>query len=735
MNRKYINSYCQNSDIILEYRDNGIKMQEIIPDFDWYMFVSKEDFKKMEPVIDKLIQAKMISRYEDIGNYIKIYTENLNSQYQMDGRQALIKWMRENKVEPLEGDLYSDKRYILDNDIEIDDNYKILYIDIETDDSSPMIIIGHDQILSFAAVDNFGQVYYYSGQDEKKLLKQITNIISKYDVIATWNGDGFDIPYIKERMNFHQMRFFPWRSVAHVDMMKRFKHIFRFDNQVQKFSLEYISNHFLGKGKVKTGKRTIELFRNYPSDLKKYNIQDVMLLKELDEKIGCLNMMILQCKWCKTFLSKFFISELLDNYILRIAHENGVYCPTRNFSIEELKYAGGYVLEPIRGVHNNVFVFDYKSLYPTLIMTSNIGFDSLDQSGEIVNPGTKKRFNKNKKSVIHMTIEGLIGKRKEYKKKKLEMIEQGLDHGSEWERVVSDEIVVKELANSVYGIMGKQDGRWYSLDVAESITKFGQWVIKYAKSFFEENGFVVIYGDTDSVFVKDDPDCTLGNNLQGLLDKYHKTLELHLKEKYGIDNNKIELEFDKQYSKFLLVDKKTYTGHVVNIEGKKTDKMYTRGLDYIKKNTISIASEAQKLLIQNLLFNNYSVFDCEKFVEELMEKTRQGKIDKKELIIQVKLNRPVDSYKSKLPHVLVAKEMMSKTGALESNEIEYIVINAKSKKYIVPTEYEGIFDREYYWNNRIYPMLERLLEIVFPRNNWKKYKVKEFISVNQTSLF
>jgi DNA polymerase, archaea type len=735
--RKYLNSYCQREDVILEYRENGEKKQEVIQNFEWYLVITKNDFEKIKPYLEKLKQSSLCTKYEILENHVKLFTENKNTTFEMDGRQGLIKWLMDNNIQPLEADIYSDKRYCLDNQIEVEENYKILYIDIETDDSAPSIVVGQEQILSFAAVDMFNHVTYYSTSDEKKLLNFLLKTISKHDIIATWNGEKFDIPYIKARMQYHNIKFFQWKSIAHIDMMKRFIHTYRFDSKVQKFSLDYIANHFLGKGKVKTGRKTIDMFRNSPDLLKQYNIQDVILLKELDEKTGCLNMMILQAQWCKTFMSQFYISELLDNYILRIAHQNNIWCPSKRFVKVEnaAQYTGGFVLEPIRGVHENVFVFDFKSLYPTLIMTSNIGFDTIDPHGEILNPGTGKRFTNKKDSVIKLTIQGLIGKRKEYKQKKLEMIGDGLNKGPEWERVVSDEIIVKELSNSVYGIMGKQDGRWYSVDVAESITKFGQWSIKFATKFFEDNGFKVIYGDTDSIFVKDFTENELELHKDKVLDRYHQTLEEILKKQFGIIKNYIELEFDKHFKTLLMIDKKTYTGHVINMEGKKTDQVYTRGLDYIKKSSISIAAVAQKKLIDHLLFDNFTVFDCEKFINEIMNRIKIGEIDIKDLIIQIKLNKPIHEYTSRLPHVIVAKEMIAKNGMLESNEIDYIVIDAKNKKYVVPKDYENHFDRSYYWNNRVYPMLERLLEVVYPRNDWKRYHVKEFISINQQILF
>ena len=138
----------------------------------------------------------------------------------------------------------------------------------------------------------------------------------------------------------------------------------------------------------------------------------------------------------------------------------------RNLSMKE-----AIVLDPETGIYHKVYSFDFKSLYPSMMKTSNIGPDTLRYEAEgtdgvpyIVNPGTIERKRKAGKvkptyfahepSVVTLALTDLMTKRKEYKDLKLKMIEEGTNKGIEWDSVVSDEIIVKELSNSIYGIMG-----------------------------------------------------------------------------------------------------------------------------------------------------------------------------------------------------------------------------------------------------------------------------------------
>jgi len=714
---KYINGYTFKDKIILEYKENNTKKQEEILDFKWYFYIRKIDLIKID--LDKMKECGMIDDYIIGNEYIRLYSQNLNNQYEQDGKKAVLEYLKKEEIETYESDFDSLKRYCIDNKIEVDDNYDILYFDIETDDSNIGIVIGGSPMLTMAGIDSSGNKFYFSDKNEKVLLQNCLNLFKRYDIITGWNSSGFDIPYIKARMKEYKLRF-NWNTIAHIDMMKRFISLFT----LSKYSLDFVSNYFLKTGKIKhAGKRIIDMYKKEPELLKRYNEQDVQLLKDLDEKIDCFKLMIKEAKWCNTFMSKFYVSELLDNYLLKNAKEKNIICPSKKEFTKKKKYIGAIVLDPKRGLYDDVYVFDFSSLYPSIIMTSNIGFDTIDKNGEIKNPGSGFKFTNKKKSIVKETIEGMIGKRKLYKDQKLKMIEEGINKGSEFETISSNEYVVKALTNSIYGIMGMQQSRWYSVEIAESITKMGQWIITFTVEYFRIIGFDVIYGDTDSIFCVDNEKKDLKNNMNDILKQYHKVLKDELKQ-FGITDSKINLEDDKTFSKFLLVDKKNYTGIASSLNGKKTNELYTKGLDYIKRNTIRYASNKQKELIKHILFDNYNLDDCIFFIEECQREVIDGKLDIEDLIIRMKITKKIEEYQSKLPHVIVAEKIIKKTGLLQNYEIEYIVKDNISKDYIMVDEYEDKYDEYFYWNNRIFNILKRIVNVVFQNEDWERFYMK-----------
>lgn len=759
--------------------DGERKMIEI--SVDWYFVILKKDETLAKEILST---TEHIAHFKDENiesPYIKIYCKR-------EAGGSIAKKFEESGITTFEADLMPDKRWFIDRSIEVAGEYKKLYFDIETDDTQEKIVIGQERILSFGAIDNDGKKYFIilkemTDEAEKEMLGKILRLINKFDMVIGWNSSDFDIPYLRLRMvkyGLHKTKDYRWKQLARYDLLKRFRHIFRFDNHLKKFNLDFISNYFLGKGKVDhKGEKIIDLYNNDKEKLKKYNLEDCILVKELDEKLGVSDMMIRQCQWCGVPAGQFGLYSIIDSYILKMAHSIGKFGKTSIKAIEERnsynergnmnpndteteksKYLGAIVLEPKVGMYGKVYVFDFKSLYPSMMITSNIGYDSLRYEADdnsIINPGTteiprrdlviKPTYFTKEPSVINLAITNLLKKRTEYKNLKLKMIGEGTNHGPTWDSVVSDEIIVKELSNSTYGIMGLEYGRYYDVDIAESITLFGQWMILYTQKYFDSIGYNVIYGDTDSVFVE-----TGGRemDLEMELEKYHEVLKKELKEKYNIENSIIQLNFDKQYESLILIAKKSYTGHVVNIEGKKTNDIYARGLEFVKKNTFSFASVKQKELVDMLLHGKI------KTAEECIEWRKNTKYEfnirdftKEELTLTQKVGKPIKEYTGKTPplHVRLAKVLQDKTNQVFTNvEIDYIITSGeKGMQGVLAEDFDGTFDREYYWSNKTQPILERITKIAFPgieifepeikKVRVKKEKKTSITNENQLTLF
>lgn len=535
---KIITGWDDGNNIVVIHKVNDVRKRMIIKNFQWYFVIQYVEYERLghaffEYFFKNGIITKLVKNHGNLKIYAnRIFKGNITLF-------TLIDHLKQKNVQVYESDLSLLKRFLIDNDISVEENLSVLYFDIETDDRNNGIEIGRDTILSWAAYDSKGNVWFESG-DEKEILTKFIKLINSFDVISGWNSDQFDLPYIKERLNRHEI-VYDWRKVIHVDLMSRCVKLYSYDMDkigLKGFSLNEISRVFLKQEKVKFDGGIYELYKNDFEKFKEYNIQDVSLLYQLDQKLDIIRLMIKECAWTGTLLNRFYIGELLDNYIIKEAKKKNIYMHSRpsKYEIEELdkiKIIGGYVKEPTTGLYSNVRVLDYKSLYPSIIVGWNIGEDSLNRSlsehGDIsfnnfVGPDRKIEdinitewhnflavekkkldpndehyqtannnfFRKDISSFISKLVKHLLDLRKEYKKK-LSTVEVG---SAEYGTAKAMQAVVKEMANSMYGITADKKSRYFDKHIAEGITLTGQFLNKVSSNILEKNGYPVIYGDS-----------------------------------------------------------------------------------------------------------------------------------------------------------------------------------------------------------------------------------------------
>ncbi|MBC7866225.1 MAG: ribonuclease H-like domain-containing protein [Gloeobacteraceae cyanobacterium ES-bin-316] len=701
--------------IFIKHEDNSWSPVK----YPWYFYVRLSQFE--------LVPSRYYDSYSLGKAYVKLYCDNFKA------RQSTLQELYAKGIETFEGDLKPEERYKYDHEIEISKDQDILYFDIETDDRQRKIEIGRDYILSWVAWDNKGNKFkvelgFLDYDSEHNLINKFYLLCKNYDIIAGWNIKKFDVPYFRKRGEIYGLRF---PNVGQYDLFQRTKHIYRFDSTIKSFSLESISQLFLGEGKIKHP-GTYKLWEQKDGSLLKYNEHDVDLTKRIDEKLKISEMMILQSSWCKSLPRKFSLYSLIDSVIIQQSHKIlrpvptnyralVTYDETRVDDEEFEKYLGAEVLDPEIGYRENVTVFDFKSLYPSIMLTLNIGYDTLNYSEGIKCPGTsvvargetkllQPTFFRKDPSCIAETIRTLIGLRNEYKNLKLEYIEKGWTDKPEYQKVVSDEIIVKELSNSVYGIMGMQFGRYYNVDVAESITLTGRWILQFAKKTFIEMGYSVIYGDTDSIFVHSED----ALDVDKCLDHFHREIVNELQRNFFVDKSHISLNFDKHYVTFALFAKKNYVGLADNMEGKVTDKIYVRGMEYIKRNAFKFAAEKQKELIENILRKKLPLCDVLQEIRKYKAEFFNRKFTKEELELSVRINKR--EYTGNSISAFLSKQITDETGTNpEGTEVKYIITDCKRRLIGIQSEkYNGKFSRLYYWENATRPMLNKVLQLVDP---------------------
>jgi DNA polymerase I len=570
-------------------------------------------------------------------------------------------------------------------------------------------------------------------KSEGGMIEEFVRIIAErdYDIIVGYNSSNFDLPYLQGRAKVLNADF----SINRVDGAPRSEHhglveafkipgranldiynVARFVSvvgaaeqliKVNSFKLMDIYKAITGKDKITLNKGNIwEMWDNGGDDLAmlaRYSMSDAISLNELYDFFIPLEMEI--AKVSGTTLAEAAISttgQLVEFMLMRYAHENGHLIPNKpseNDISARLAnpFEGAYVKTPEAGIYEEIAIFDFRGLYPSIIIAHNIDMSTLcsDCEDAYVSPdGT--RFRKDRQGIFPTVLKRLIKERNAVK----EMFKKDKDNKSLTARYQA----LKILANSFYGYMGYARSRWYSRECAAGVTSFGRKFITDTIDRASENGFKVIYGDTDSLFI-----LMNGRTRDDVL--------LFVDEINASLPDGMELELEGFYTRGVFVGKK---GGAAGAKKKyamisESGKIKIKGFELVRRDWSNLAKETQKAVLEAILREG-SKDKAAAIVKETIRRLRAGEVDLKDLVIHTQLNKSLKSYDIKSPEVSAAKKAIAqgvKTRAeMEGTVIGYIITNSKgsiSEKAEVE-ETAKDYDIDYYVNHQVLPATMKLLK-------------------------
>ena len=266
-----------------------------------------------------------------------------------------------------------------------------------------------------------------------------------------------------------------------------------------------------------------------------------------------------------------------------------------------VQYEGATVIEPLRGFYDEpVTTLDFSSLYPSIMMAHNLCYSTLLapqnasklDSDDYIRTPSGALFVKEtvRKGVLPVILEELLAARKRAKadlKREKDPFKRAVLDGRQ--------LALKISANSVYGFTGATVGKLPCLEISGSVTAFGRLMIEQTKTLVEEkytvaNGYdhdaVVIYGDTDSVMIKfgqDDVGASMDLGREAA--DYVNTHFIR----------PINLEFEKVYFPYLLINKKRYAG-MYWTKPETYDKMDAKGIETVRRDNSPLVKVCGGLL-------------------------------------------------------------------------------------------------------------------------------------------
>lgn len=593
--------------------------------------------------------------------------------------------------------------------------------------------------------------------DEREMLNRFVEIVRRYDpdVILGYNSNEFDLPYIIDRMRELGVR--PklgradknsfYRRVGNrtrvtitgrvvVDVFSLVKK----DFPLKRYGLGAVAKEILGKDKLDVSHTEIPtLWRSRGKGLEKlveYARKDAVLTLEILVEKNLLDRYVALAQASGTFLQDLIEagqSIMIDNLLLRELRQYERVMPGRPDDEETQRrrdirekegLKGGHVLEPKSGLQENVLVMDYKSLYPTIMIANNICFSTLE-GREFVKPGEFR-------GIVPRILEGLLEKRLVLKDRAQRAKDQ-----QEFRSLDMTQWAVKILLNSFYGYFGYLRSRMYELIIANAVTSIGRDTIQKTKEIIENQvkraalidgksyvnedvakapkdativNLEVVYGDTDSVFVKLNPEN--GGAIQGEGAAALGTLMGKILT--GLLPPPMELQYESFAQRSLFVTKKRYA---LYMEGNDPP-IKVKGLETVRREWCNLATEAMTTVLR-LLLEMGDVEEASSYMKTLIDDLRNNRTPVEKLIQTRTLSKRPGEYKGRQPHLELYKKLKDRdpAGAPQvGDRVPFVITHGKGLLVERAEDPDYVrenglrIDHDYYIRRQILPPVRRIFE-------------------------
>ncbi|GHV30369.1 DNA polymerase [Spirochaetia bacterium] len=583
-----------------------------------------------------------------------------------------------------------------------------------------------------------GRLIYHG--DEASLLNAFITDIQGMDpdVLTGWNFLDFDFPRLAERSEHHGLPFSLARSAGHTGYEEA--KFFSGEGYLQRsstrrrsaaalvpgrqvidalrivrsgprrfpdYTLETVSQAVLGEGKIVAAAgqdKIAELDRLYAEDPRlfgQYCYKDAALVPDILAKTGLFRLTLERAGLTGVSLDKAWTSVVSFERIYGMELRRHAIAPPPpnppDFRVSGA--AGGTVLEPLPGLFNNVAVFDFRSLYPTIMRTFNIDPLAHERAAQDPSPiiaPNGAAFSRRPGILPELIADYFAARRK------------ALDAGDD-----NAAYVYKILMNSFYGVLGTASCRYGRTELAGSITGFARKWLLLSQDWFTGRGYQVLYGDTDSLFVAtglgddaglDEFTQTCGN----LTTELNSFLTEWIRSEYDLESF-LELRFEKAYRRFLIPPlrsihnegetrgrAKGYGGYLLGSDGGMS--VEVKGMEAVRSDVTPLARRIQMELLE-LVFSGGGETAFSKQAATILRELRTGKLDG-ELVYRKRLSRPPETYTASTPPQVKAARLLGWKG--RRGTVEYVWTSAGPEPASLP---HAPFDYDHYTDSQVLPVV------------------------------
>ena len=531
-------------------------------------------------------------------------------------------------------------------------------------------------------------------ENEREMLKAFATHMKKHDpdIITGWNVINADCQQIIKRMqacNLDPRMLSPIKRIRYefgdwgqpiggittIDLMIAFTKLWTLRNgQLPDKSLKTVSSECLGETKVELPDGHDTYFTDIGTYLD-YAVQDVVLLPKLNSLNNAIEhyLAVQHIVGCD-IRSAPFVTKLFTIMALRDKDFN-LRIPSKP-QYEHEAYQGADIQEPEAGVYTEIGIFDVKAMYHANVDLHNICWTTLDDEG--TDCGNGIHFRQGKQGLLGRQMTRMTELRNEYKALKAEAKTE-----EEVEMYESLQYATKSLVASMYGVAGDSKCGFYHPSVAASITFTARRTLGKLREECEKEGFEVIYGHTDSIFV----DVTrphLGENLNEMLNRRMAP---------------IEVEFEKFCDRMLISAKNRYAGLVSWTDGEHHEpKMFVKGIELKQSRLPDLLKTTMKTVLLSILRGENGE-ETTDWLEDTVDSIITQKVPPEQICIRGKLEKDLSKYRV-LGEARAAANWANETLGKGYRAGSYFNVTLDSDgKYIAfddPSEIEGFAEIGYH---------------------------------------
>ncbi|GAW95246.1 MULTISPECIES: DNA polymerase II [Colwellia] len=598
-------------------------------------------------------------------------------------------------------------------------------------------------------------------KDEKQLLQQFIVAVNGFDadILIGWNVINFDFILLQKRCDLYGIEFAigrdgsspNWRKNANnpeqnfieiagrvvldgIDLLKSATYSFA------SFSLDNVAHKLLGLGKkvVDVDNRVEEITDNFNHNkpaLAAYNLEDCRLVWLIFEKTQLLAFAQLRAQLTGLAIDRIGGSvAAFTNLYLPKLHRSGYIAPNMGDGDSGLVSPGGYVMDSIPGLYENVLVLDFKSLYPSIIRTFKIDpmglIEGLEEVRALKSVKDKDGHwhQDNRLRVIKGFDGAYFSRDAHFLPDIIETLWLERDKAKLQKNAALSQ-AIKIIMNSFYGVLGSSGCRFFDPRLSGSITKRSHEILKKTSRWITAKGHKVIYGDTDSLFVyigadKSKQQATkIGLELQKFInDKWQYTLQQEFKI-----TSQLEIEFETHFTQFLMPKIRGFntgknagknTGKGQNDIGTKkryagiaNGVMIFKGLETVRSDWTELSKDFQQELYR-LVFNDEPI---DEYIKMIVANLKHGHYDNK-LIYQKKIRRKLSDYVNTPPHIkaaLIANKKLTAQGKEQQYKHRSTIRYVITLEGVQPLEFnDSKLDYDFYVEKQLKPIADDILPFI-----------------------